>query len=127
MILTPANTVNIHQKGGTILGTCRGHFDDNKIRTFLQERQVKVCKHFRVGRRQDAVSVKCTPTINANLFVLDPGFLPLQRVLSCGAVRGEKPHPEEVRPAPSSSKSSTYPPDSTPLIRREITAAASSR
>jgi 6-phosphofructokinase 1 len=42
MILTPANTVNIHQKGGTILGTCRGHFDDNKIRTFLQERQVKM-------------------------------------------------------------------------------------
>lgn len=38
--LTPESVLNIHQKGGTMLGTCRGGFDEAKIIAFLKERAI---------------------------------------------------------------------------------------
>eukprot|EP00668_Euglena_longa_P014128 GGOE01018102.1.p1 GENE.GGOE01018102.1~~GGOE01018102.1.p1 ORF type:complete len:494 (+),score=144.75 GGOE01018102.1:38-1483(+) len=37
LILTPHSVLNIHQRGGTILGTCRGSFNEDLILKFLKE------------------------------------------------------------------------------------------
>ena len=42
MILTPQNVVNIHLRGGTILGTCRGYFNEDKILNFIKTNGVKM-------------------------------------------------------------------------------------
>eukprot|EP00667_Euglena_gracilis_P006890 EG_transcript_6957 len=37
LLLTPHSVLNIHQRGGTILGTCRGSFNENLILDFIRE------------------------------------------------------------------------------------------
>jgi len=38
--LTTLNTLNIHIKGGTILGTCRGHFNEDNIMGFIESKSI---------------------------------------------------------------------------------------
>lgn len=40
MMLTPQSVQNIHQQGGTILGTCRGNFNEPVIMAFLKEHNI---------------------------------------------------------------------------------------
>jgi len=40
LLLTPQSVLNIHHQGGTILGTCRGHFDEARILDFVRTHDV---------------------------------------------------------------------------------------